>query len=73
MENKNDCASYNSSLLKWLQRKCASISVSHLLDYTHLTKNTTTQWTQTIAIYIDIQSYIDYLGGGGQEDSKRIF
>lgn len=38
MEDKNDCANYNNSLLKLLQIKYGSISVSHLLDYIHLTK-----------------------------------
>lgn len=53
--------------------KYVSISVSHLLDYTHLAKITTTQWTQMVAIYIDIQLYIDYLCGGGEENSRGYF
>lgn len=72
MENKNDCASYNSSILKWHQWKCVSIFVSDLLDYTHLVKNTMTKWTQMVAICIDIQSHIDYLGVGERKTLRNI-
>lgn len=37
MKNRDDCANYDN-LLKLLQIKSGNISVSHLLDYTHLTK-----------------------------------